>query len=530
MSDTVRTYSQSRSSNLPARRRRGHGCAAVPLALLLPLLIVLGLYIVWITRDSQPIERHLPRDYALHIELSDILGRRHEIAAAGIWHALPPSEAIPDIPALLASDLDLPPWVLNNILGSTCFISAPSLANANEFLFATKMHRVGVVIERVFRQFGEAQFDRAGGLHLRYLPTANFYYAVRGRALLVSPSRQTLIHALTLSPGDALAEHDLDLLALGLANQQVGGFIRFSDRDAVGDKIAELRFGVRFAPTESHARLEATLAQPWDDNLAPLLTGLAPTTLRAPMDGMLVISADFAQPIEQLWTGFGRAFDNPLFSKAQWEQWATVSGDEPPALAYTLTQLLGPAGPGFQLTWHGLDPYEILPMPHIILTARMPQANADQVLAAFPDPPADLPLYATFPRIDPQTRLVTLPMFGGPSIEPTAGFVRDTLVLSNSSILAQQVLAQPPPLEPLPLPGNLYFRIRPGECVDAIAEAGQQLVDIHALKGHTPESYRDTIAAWKQGVHDIEECSGLLSYQDGRLQAELRLVSRNGSR
>lgn len=525
MGDAVRTFTPARRSSMGRKRRASRGCA-IPFAMLIPIAVVLGIYVLWITRDSEPVANHLPSADRLRIVASDVLGHRHEIATSGIWDALPLNTDVSQIPKLLTSEIDVPPWVLNNIIGSQCFISGDSIGDGHELLFVTKMHRLGVLIERAFRWVGDVESDRAGGLELRHLPAPGLYYAVRGRVLLVSPARRTLIQALTLSPDEALADEDMTRIAADLANQQMGGVIRFQENDTLADKLAWLRFGIRFDPEEAHAKFELELADSWQAQIAPLLDNVEPQTLQAPMDGMCVVSAHLGKPIQAAWLALETLSANPIFSAAQWEAWTTLTDEEQPGLAYMLTRTIGPAGPAFQISWHGLDPYEMIPMPELILTADLADAGAEQVLAAFPAMPEGMPQYTPFPRVDAATRVVTLPLMGGPSIAPTAVFHDNSLLLSTSSRVAEEMRAEPPAREPLPLPGNLYIRIRPRACVDALADTGQQFVDIGALKGYTQDSYRDAVAQWRTRADRVKECSALFSHHDGLIQGEIRVVSQ----
>lgn len=63
---------------------------------------------------------------------------------------------------------------------------------------------MGLLLERIHTFADFIQDDEAGGLHLRYLPDARLYYAVRGRILIVTPSRDRLVESLTLPAGEAM--------------------------------------------------------------------------------------------------------------------------------------------------------------------------------------------------------------------------------------------------------------------------------------------------------------------------------------
>lgn len=526
MSDTVRTYSPTRRPAAVRRRRTSAGCA-IPFALLIPVAIVVTLYALWITRDSTDLASHLPKDDRLRVTAIDVLGHREEIAASGIWQALPLDDDLARIPAMLTQDIDMPQWVLNNIIGPQCFISGDAIGDGQNLLFVTKMHRLGVLIERGFRWSGNAEYDRAGGLGLRHILDPNLYYAVRGRVLLVSPSRRALIHALTLEPGEALTPEELDRITVDLANQQVGGVIHFRDDDPYAEHLDYLRFGIRFDPEEAHAKFEAALSDAWTSRVDGLLDGLTPQTLRMPADGMAVISAHLGKPIAEVWKGIGAATNLPAFSAAQWNEWSTLAEGEAPGLAYTLTQLLGSAGPGFQCSWVGVDPFAMIPMPELVLTADLEPDTAAAIEAAFPEPPANVPAYAPYPRIDNGAGMVTYPIFGGPSLHPTAMVNDNSILVATSRTVTERFIEAPPAREPLPLPGNLYLRIRPLECVNALADAGQQFVDIGALKGYTQDTYREAVARWRRDAERIKECSALLSHNNGLIHGEIRILSNS---
>ena len=164
------------------------------------LTALLCAWVAWVTRDAYPLQRFIAADRSYEFYAKDFLHKRTRLAEARIWRLLPESTPLASDFATLSEKLDMPGWVLGNIAFSTFHVSGHDLDGFSDPLLISRMSRIGCLIERFHRFFGEVAHDSAGGLDLRSIDGGALFYAVRGRILLVSPNRDALIRALTLTP------------------------------------------------------------------------------------------------------------------------------------------------------------------------------------------------------------------------------------------------------------------------------------------------------------------------------------------
>ena len=201
MSDVQRVYRgpvRGRLSSTRRGRRRG-GFPFKRLAFLLLLLLAGAAY--WISRDTHPLHSLIPSQQKYSVVLRDILKNRAELAESAVWDTLPPESGSGKITQALRGELGLPEWMARNIIVDDCYISGNDLRDFSDVLCVTKMTRIGTLVEQLHWVTSRIRRDTAGGLGLRHVPNAGMFYAVRGRILLISPSRDALVNAHFAIPG-----------------------------------------------------------------------------------------------------------------------------------------------------------------------------------------------------------------------------------------------------------------------------------------------------------------------------------------
>ncbi|MBI4559198.1 MAG: hypothetical protein HY706_16560 [Candidatus Hydrogenedentes bacterium] len=521
MSETVRNYTGATGPlrrRGPVRPRR-----AVVRALLLLLTAVLTAYAFWSTRDHVPEGRFIPKEQGYIVCLRDILARRAEIGASNLWTALPESPVVNEVARAFRSDLGLPEWLLNNLIGQTSYLTGNRIAYAGDVLFITKMTRLGTLLSRFDQWTPWVQRDEAGGLGLRKLPQRSLYYAVRGRVLIVSSSRDSLIRSLTLLEADAAGEATLQTMFAEAGTQDVSGSLYFDLEDPAGNVLDSAQFAVQIDPEIIRVHCRGALRPGSSEHFGPLLSGASPQPLMVPPPGMVEISANLGKPVRDVFAGLGKAVPWPWLSEAQWQKWEQSSDGPVSGLGQMLTVLLGPTGPGLRLSWTGVDIHEMFPMPELVATADLRNTTAEALFGRLPTAPSGLPEWAAFPHYDAQTQRVYLPMIGGPTLEPTAAVYGKTLLLSSSRRVAESLLAQPPETHLLPQLGNLFVRIRPPEIVKSLVEVARLLVDMGMLPGYTPESFEAAASDWQQRAQHLDNITMVAAVQEGIVSAQLDL-------
>lgn len=520
MSDTQRTFGGLASGG-GHRRRRGRFRS-----LLVVCIVGASAYAWWITRDTYPLPRLIPGDQKFWLVVTDIAEKREKVAQSDVLNSLSRWFDISTVEKALQQDIPLPDWVVNNLMGQTCYISGNDTKEFTDVLVVSKMTRVGTILERLHMFSGSVEADPAGGLELRKIEGQPVYYAARGRVLALSPSRDALIRALTLRPEDCASGKALARALEQSGSEDLQGSIALGTDDPLGTLVEAMGFALRIDAAQAKLKCRATLRPDVETRLGKLLRDAAPQRLRTPADGMLMVSADFRKPVREVWAGLGEALGQPTLSAETWDGWKQMPEEGPPGMAQVLTTVLDQSGPGISLSWCGMDLNEMFPVPEIAGTFDPGQTSLEAVYASFPIAPEGAPEWAPYPRYDEKQARLVLPMMGGPSLKPTAAVRGNTLYVSTSSTVAARILAKPGTTESLPEPGNLYVRMRPAACVEALADAAELLVEVDALKGYTRETFEQEARIWKEKARALDDISMLLSVDQGEILGELTVTTK----
>lgn len=519
MSNAPRTYSGTLNKR-PRRRKRTPGATA---PIMLALFVLGFLYLAWTTRDTYPVERLLPAKTAYHFTANKLLDNRMELAASRVWQAMPPALRAGEIQQVLSRNLGMPEWILNNLFPDTCYFAGDDLKGFSDALLLSRMSRTGCVIERIYRWLPGVTEDWAGGLYLRRVRGTDFYYAVRGRALAVSRSRDNLVRALTLLREDSVPRDVLAKEQSEYGAEHFWGSIALSPDDALGAAFESAGFVLRVEQDSALLRLRATLRPEFQQRFAEKVAAIKPGPLIAPPTGMMELSTNLAMPLRELWQFAGELSNNVETMDGLWQKWAVAENDTAQeALPAAVTSLLGPLGPGLRLAWRGFDLNEMFPMPDIVATI---DAEAELLATACSHlPPMDQaqPWDMTL-RYDAVTARLHLPLFGGPSMEPTAGAYANTLLIASSRLVAEEYLAATPALEPLPEQGNLYLRLRPGQCAKALMDAGALLAEAQLIRNHTPASLMETAKPWMDEAGAIDAVTLVAGLENQDVSAQVRV-------
>ncbi|MFO7975525.1 MAG: hypothetical protein R6V12_12915 [Candidatus Hydrogenedentota bacterium] len=506
-------------------RRRGFPFKRVIFVLLL-LLVALA---YWITRDTHPLHRLIPSQQKYNIVLRDILSSRAELADSAVWQTLPPTIGSGRITEALRGELKLPEWMVRNIIVDDCYLSGNDLVAFSDVLCMAKMTRIGKLIEQLHWVTPSIQRDTAGGLGLRKFADESVFYAVRGRLLLFSPSRDALVNALTLKKEDALSETAFQQAFAETGDEDIGGTGTFAKDDPLGAIFRDFRFRLWLDKTQAHLTWNATLREEQYARFAPLLEGVSPTELVTPPRGVIAVSGNFNKSLRDLWLALGPTFaaenGNGFFSEAQLAEWETWPEEGPPSVPRLLAAILGPLGPGWRVALQGVNLNEWFPVPLFAGTFDLPEsAAAPEFLSALAKVPETALPWESYPRYDAEREKLRIPMVAGPSLEPVAAPYGEGLLVSTSREVAEDMLAREALLRPLEQPGNLYVRIQPSACVRTIHDALSFLVNENVLRKQALHDYQEVLGEWLYSAERISECAGLFASKDGEIQADLVVI------
>lgn len=519
MSDVVRNYTGS-GGRLSGRTigSRGGGCLWRIVLVCVALLLVF----LWITRSSYDAAAFIPAGARYNVVLSDPVNGLDRIAASDVWNAWPDVASRDALARRLQQDPGVPRWVLNNLLTQRLYLAGGDVREFSDALAITHMSRIGTVIERVLTWGSGISSDYAGGLNMRHIHSSGLYYAVRGRILILSANRDALVRALTLRPGDMIDEASREnLLAEGA--EDVRGTVQLAEDDPLGDAFHSIAFAIRIDDDRAYAKCHATIRDSARERFGPLLNGAKPYPLAAPLPGMIEVTANFGKPVREVWASLGEALQSSWLNAAAWQSWEAPNADGTPSIAQTITSMLGPLGPSIRLSCVGFDQNEMVPVPIIAGTLQAP-ANAIPNLGALPPPPAGANVWDAYPRYDADRKRASVPLVGGPSLEPTAMLLGGGLLFSTSRTAAEALAQEDLAPGELGEQANLYVRAYPTILVEAGVAALRQFAEVGMLKGYDLESFDAAAKGWTHSASRVKEIVLVAAGTDEAIDVELRIV------
>jgi len=489
----------------------------------LVLFSVLGFAFYWNTRDNWPMARFVAKDPAYQLCATDLLLNRKEIAASRVWELAPADSPAPQVRAALAGDFGLPEWILNNLAYGIGLVSGSDLRSYDDAIFVTRISRIGCGLEWL-RGFADGiEDDLAGGLALRHVKDADAYYAIRGRVLVASRSREALVRALTQPAEDALSDEDLAAAQQAASGRNLLAIIRPGEGDPLSTHFERLE--LTFALTQDAVQIDsrAIPRATFAPELAAIFGPQKPTLPR-PVQGLVELSVDLGRPFTEVWPALSLAFPGNPVLQAVRDGLATITagaGERAPMLE----KAAGGLGSGVTLSWTGVDLHEILPAPQLIMQIDAPQSAGYEVLAKAGIKQRQLILGEddVQPYYDEAARLAIYPAAGGPSLHPSFGFRDKKVLISSSEALARDFYAGVVPLAEDGAQGHALLRLRFAPATNAVLDVGQELAESGLLKGYTPDTFRDFAAGWRARAAQIGDLTGLLACSGEALQVRVTL-------
>lgn len=513
MSETVRSFT---GSDLAIHHRTHRSHRGTSRNIVLAAVVIFGLYSCYATRDSAPMEQFIPSSQAYHAFANDVQAKREAIASSALWNLLPPSMGGAAMAARIGQDVGMPDWILRNLIPSVVYVSGEDTANWSDVLLVSRMTRIGRVLCAFRCLLPGVEEDYAGGLRMAYVKEAQLHFAVRGRTLLASPSREAIIRSLTLEPKDAIKKGTMTAKSSSDDSGAIQGAVTLTAADPLGNILQGVSFALHADKARAQLKCRAVLSAAWQEKLGGLLAGLEPRDLTVPPEGPIQLSLDMNKPLCE----FGAAVLDVFNQRAEFDRyWASWSASAP-MLSQVASTLLGPLGPGLRLSCQGMDLNEMIPVPKLIMAIDAPNDAIIGTYAKLPPFPSPVP-GDWIPHYDPEKRIVALSLIGGPSMEPAAGMAGSSLVLSNCRPLVENLMANPPKEDKLPRKANLYIRIAPRTSVEAAAGLVQLLAENHFVKGYSAEQIGAFFGPWLEHLAKIGDMSASLAFHGGEIVLDL---------
>lgn len=521
MSETPRLYTTpgGRPINISRRgRRRRIG------RFIVAGVVVFLVWALWISRDTHPVAEFVPTGRSIEAVLPHAAVARYRVAASRVWDGVPQAW-VASAPEAIAGNRGLPDWIVGNLIGGSAVVVADDVAAWSDAVFIARMTRAGCVIERALRMRPANDGDWAGGLRLRYWEPGGLHYAVRGRTLVASPSRDALVAALTLTPERRVPAESVKAALSDTGSEDARGTWTLPPDSPLGEVVEEIRFAVRVDENEATVRLRATFRPEAARALEPYWADNEGVRLPAVFEGPFAISANLGSTVEDTWRALGEIVDVPWLTAEQWQAWRRE--DEGRSAAALLTALLGPMGPAVSVTWTGIDMDEMSPTPIVVGSIAGRREDAEAVLASLPDPADGQRLAEAGVTFDTETGRVEAPLMSGPSMTPLGEWAGDALYFSSSAAAAPEFLATGrTQTRSIEKPASLYARMDPAACMQLIVRAGRELAQSGMLRGQTPETFEEDAAVWTERATALEYVEGTAVVKHTHIEADLRIKCR----
>ncbi len=521
MSETVRNYSWGSSAS---KHRRGHQSHRAGIArVLFPVLLIMLFWVLWITRDNYSMERFISRDRVYEAYINNIVARRHDVFKSNVWRLLPEGSQARAIMDKASGKLPVPEWLLNNLSAGLCHISGMGFDRPEDILVATRMTRIGCLAEGMVRRLSAVTEDYSGGLKLRHIPEAGLFYAVRGRTLLFTVSRERLIKALTLAETDALNKNEFEE-GIRMAGKEdiycrlIPGAISTSF-----NPFDKLDVVARFEDDSVRMLVQGVFSAVFKEDYGVLLQEPSEKSLPAPFDAYASVSLDLGQPLSKFIEALTHvSSETGLVPQGVLNAYAPAQAGDiiasmPPLAAAVLSQ----SGPRIRMGWFGFDHLEMIPAPLLASTFETEQEAVFSLYGGIVTPPGPREIDLA-PNVG-QDMVVHVPFIGGPNLKPTLAPFSKGFILSSSLPLANALKSAPSLAEELHQTGNLYVSIKPREAVQSLANVAKELAFSGLLRGYTLETLNTTIAPWTVAAESLSDVVLLASWSGGRLDAQIKI-------
>ncbi|NLO34669.1 MAG: hypothetical protein GX117_15175 [Candidatus Hydrogenedentes bacterium] len=523
MTETLRFYSMKRGTN--RRRRLLHRHSVSVAKYLVPLIVLLVIVGIWITRDNHPMASFIGKDANFQVYINDVVQRRQDVIDSNLAPLFWESSSLRHVMDGIAQELPVPEWLLKNLNSGLCLVSGKNFQDFDNTLIVTKMTRVGCIAEKAARLLPIVKADTAGGLKLHYLPDASLYYAVRGRMLLLSMSRDELILALTLEKAKALTESDLAERVKESGGADIYCRLEPEIFEESFRPFEALSFALKFEKESIRFLVQGGFSDAFQQQYEMLLPSTTGQTLPIPFDTLFSVSMDFGKPLSQILDGLAKVFyETNIFPEWLWHSYRMPEDEtEITSLQPLIASMLQTSDSRVRLGWFGMDSNEIMPVPLVAATF---EANTDRMLFLFeniPATPETADEIDLCPRLNAEEMLCHVPFVGGPNLEPTLLTYNEGILFSSSLPLAINMKNTLPLVQGFNQQGNLYASVKPPEVADTLLDAARELAYSGLLRGYTPESLELAAKSWQESASRVKEAALLASWSEGRLRAEVKI-------
>lgn len=293
MSETVRVYSEY----VPRKHQRKGGFFGFILKLFFLFLIIFFIWFFWTSRDLYTVERFIPTEPAFQIFSPLLMQNYPTLIQSPLWKLIEPTSSIYEVKKMLSDQPKVPVWIIKHLIYDFFYFSANDLKTFEDALFIVRLSRIGCVIEDLYSWTQPVTNDWAGGLNLKYIPEQKIYYTRKGRVLLLSPHRETLVQV-TTQKGDI--ERQTILAKELLKNQEkhlAWGTVIPPEKNFQG-LISQINFYFSLSLNQLGIKCETQIIPDTEVPWTILLSEINSSSLQEPMDSLFSCSIDTGVPIK----------------------------------------------------------------------------------------------------------------------------------------------------------------------------------------------------------------------------------------
>ncbi len=293
MSETVRVFNEF---GMRRYKRRG-GFFKFLFKILVLAVIIFSFWFFWITRDLYPVERFIPSSPAFEIFSPQLMQNYQNIFTSPLWNLAEPSSSVYEVKKLLFDEHKIPLWIIKHLIYDFFYLSMNDLQSFEDSLIIIRLSRIGCVIEKFYSFTQPVEIDWAGGLNLKYIPEQKLYYARKGRILLLSTNRETLIQALT-QEGSKKTQTILAKELIKNQEKHLAWGTLTPPQERFKEILSPIHFYIGLTQNQLGLRCETQITPDPETPWTILLSEIVSSPLQEPADALFSFSLDTGVPIK----------------------------------------------------------------------------------------------------------------------------------------------------------------------------------------------------------------------------------------
>ncbi len=293
MSETLRVYREFTMH----RKKHNRGFLKFLFKIFILAIILLSICFFWITRDLYPVEQFIPTSSVFQIFSPQLMQNYHTIVQSPLWELAEPSSTIYEIKKLLSDQQKVPLWIIKHLIYDSFYFSVSDLKTFKDALLIARLSRIGCIIEQIYSWTQPVETDWAGGINLRFIPKQKIYYSRKGRILLLSPNRDTLVQTITQKNNK---KNQTVLASELLKNQEkhlAWGTFTPQHKEFQG-LVSQIHFYLALKQNQIGLKCETQIIPDTETPWTILLTDIVSKPIQEPIDTLLSCSIDTGVPIK----------------------------------------------------------------------------------------------------------------------------------------------------------------------------------------------------------------------------------------